>query len=143
MIAEVRGARRDEVAQAARRLAVVLDRLLPQEVEPLADLLAPVVGVELDVVAHAVRRKEAVDATRREQLLLDDGVEERVPLGEDLAGLLAVLLVLEDARVDPLELPGVEEGRPVDVLAQGRQRDVGQDAHAGEAAATARPRRAT
>ena len=34
----------------------------------------------------------------------------RLGFGEELARLLALLLVLENARVDALELPGVEEG---------------------------------
>ena len=68
---------------------------------------------------------------------VDDLVEQRVGFGEELPRLLAVLLVLEDARVDALELPGVEERRPVDELAQRREREVVEHAHAGEARAAA------
>src|SRR6185312_2907157 len=111
-----------EVGQAARRLTVLLGRLLPQEVEaghPLA-----VRTVKLDVVAHGVGAEEPVDAAGADQPLFDHAIEQRVPLGEDLAGLLAVLLVLEDAREDALELPGVEERRPVDERPQRLQRHV-------------------
>jgi hypothetical protein len=62
----------------------------------------------------------------------DDAVEERVGVGEDLAGLGSLLGIVEDARVDAFQAPGVEEGRPVDVLAEGGEREVVEDADAGE-----------
>ena len=40
--------------------------------------------------------------------------------------------MVEDARVDALELPGVEEGRPVDVIAQRGEGKIVEHAHAGE-----------
>ena len=40
--------------------------------------------------------------------------------------------MLEDARIDALQLPGVEERRPVDELAQRGERKVVEHAHAGE-----------
>ena len=106
--------------------------LLAEEVESLEDLRAGVVGVELDVVADGVGGEEAVDAACGDQLLRDDAVEESVGVGEELAGLFAVLLVVEDARVDAFEAPGVEEGRPVDEFAQRCEREVVEDADAGE-----------
>ena len=95
-------------------------------------LVRVVVRVQLDIVAHGVGGKEAVDAARRDQLLLDDRIEQRIGFGEDLARLLALLRVVEDARINALQLPGVEERRPVDELAQRGQRKVVQHAHAGE-----------
>ena len=59
-------------------------------------------------------------------------IEQRVGFGEDLARLLALLRVVEDARVDALQFPGVEERRPVDELAQRGEREVVEHAHAGE-----------
>ena len=93
---------------------------------------AGVVGVELDVVADGVGGEEAVDAAGGEEVFRDDGVEEGVGFGEELAGLRALLGVVEDARVNAFELPGVEEGRPVDELAQRGEREVVEDADAGE-----------
>ena len=93
---------------------------------------ARVVAVELDVVADGVGVEEAVDAAGGDELLGDDAVEELLAVGEDLPRLLAVPLVFEDARIDALQSPGVEERRPVDVLAQGGERSVFDDADAGK-----------
>ena len=55
-----------------------------------------VVRVELDVVAHGVRREEAVDAARGQQLLVDDLVEQPCASAKSFARLLALLRVVED-----------------------------------------------
>ncbi len=96
------------------------------------DFFACVVGVELDVVADGAGGKEAVDAACGDQIFLDDVIEESVGIGEELARLLALLFVLEDARVDAFESPGVEERRPVDEFAQRGERKVVEHADAGE-----------
>ena len=90
------------------------------------------VGVELDIVADRAGGKEAVDAARGDQVLLDDAIEQRVGFREELARLLALLRVVEDARIDAFQPPGVEERRPVDELAERGQREVVEHAHAGE-----------
>ncbi len=59
-------------------------------------------------------------------------IQQRVGFGEDLTRLRAVLLVIEDARINALQSPGVEERRPVDELAQRRQRKIVQHADAGK-----------
>ena len=59
-------------------------------------LLALRVGVKLDIVAHGVGGKESIDAARRDQFLLDDPIQQRVGLGEDLPRLFALLRVLEN-----------------------------------------------
>ena len=100
--------------------------------EALEHVGAGGVGVELDVVADGVGGEEAVDAAGGDEVLRDDVVEERVGFGEYLARLLALLGVVEDARVDAFEAPGVEERRPVDELAQGGEGEVVEDADAGE-----------
>ena len=51
---------------------------------------------------------------------------------KSLARLLALLRVLEDARIDAFQPPGVEERRPVDELAQRGEGKVVEHAHAGE-----------
>ena len=67
------------------------------------------VAVELDVVAYGVGVEEAVNAAGGDELFGDDAVEKALPVVEDLLGLDAVAFVFEDARVDTLEAPGVEE----------------------------------
>src|SRR5205814_1347882 len=89
-------------------------------------------SVELDVVTDGAGGEEAVDAAGGDELFGDELIEQLVPLGEELPGLVAVLLVLEDARIDALELPGVEEGGPVDEVAQGAERKIVQHPHPGE-----------
>src|SRR6185295_9841522 len=112
--------------------ALLLHGLLAQEVEPAEHLRARRVRVELHVVTGAVRGEEAIDAAGGEQPPGDDLVEELVRLGEGLARLLAVFVVLKDRGVDALELPRVEERRPVDELAQRRERKLVEHPYAGE-----------
>ena len=75
-------------------------------------------AVEHDVVALGPRRPEAVDAARLQRSVGGDLVEQLVRGLEEVARDLALLRVVEDRRVAALELPGVEEERPVDVVAQ-------------------------
>jgi hypothetical protein len=65
-----------------------------------------------------VRRPEAVDAARLQRAGGGDLVEELVRVREEVARDLALLGVVEDRRIPALELPGVEEERPVHVFAQ-------------------------
>src|SRR5439155_18026040 len=97
----------DVVGQAAVRARVAVIRLLAQEAEARS-------LVQDDVVALGRRRPEAEDASRDEEPLLDDPVEQALRVVEELArrGLL------EDRRVLALQLPRVEEELPVDVLEQ-------------------------
>ena len=124
--------RRDEVGERAAGLAAFAVGLLAEEVEAVEHLCAGAVGVELDIVADGAGGKEAVDAARGDEVLLDDAIEERVGVGEDLARLRALLRMVEDARVDAFQAPGVEERRPVDELAQRGQGKVVEHADAGE-----------
>ena len=59
----------------------------------------------------------AVHAARDEERLVDDPVEQRVA-GVEQVARGALLGMLENRRVAALEVPGVEEERPVDVGAQ-------------------------
>ena len=51
-------------------------------------------------------------------MLGDDLRQHRLRVVEELAGGRALLLVVEDLRVAALQLPGLEEGRPVDVAGE-------------------------
>ena len=76
-------------------------------------------GEDLDVVADGGGGEEAVDAAGDEEVFGDDAVEEGVGLSVEQLGLLALLWMVENARVDAFEAPGVEEGGPVDEFPEG------------------------
>ena len=90
-----------------------MPRLLAEEAEARL-----VVILDNDVVAVGRRRPEAVDAARGEQAVPDDLVEQLLRVVVELARLRPV----EDRRELALQLPGVEEELPVDVLAQRLER---------------------
>ena len=121
VVGETGVGRRDVVGQRAVGAGVLVVRLLAQHGEAHA-------AVEHDVVLLRARRPEAVDGPRREQPAGDDLVEQRVRRREEVARGLALDGVVEDRGVAALELPGVEEERPVDVAAQDRDRLVRSDA---------------
>ena len=64
------------------------------------------------------RGPEAVHAAGDEELLGDDPIEQGVRRLEQVARGRALLRMLEDRRIPPLQVPGVEEERPVDVAAE-------------------------
>src|SRR6516225_1131048 len=65
-------------------------------------------------------------------VFLDDQIQQRIGILEDLASLRALLLMLEYARVNAFQSPRVEQRRPVDEFAQRRQRNIFQYAYAGK-----------
>ena len=80
---------------------------------------ARLVRVHLDViVVDAVGREQADDAPGGEQLLLDDALEHRLGVVEELGRFRAGFFVLENGRVAAFHLPGNKERRPVDVARQ-------------------------
>ena len=90
-----------------------MPRLLAEEAKARV-----VVILDNDIVAVGRRRPEAVDTARGEQAVANDLVE----LLERVVVELARLGSLEDRRELPLQLPGIEEELPVDVLAQRLER---------------------
>jgi hypothetical protein len=78
----------------------------------------------LDVVAAAVRAPQADHGLGFKPTLIDDLTQHRLRIGEQFAGLRADHLVLQDLRIAAGQLPGVEEGRPVDVVDQGGELDM-------------------
>src|SRR5580704_4891160 len=82
------------------------------------------VRVELDVVADRVGGKETVDSAGGDRFLPDHPIQQGLAIREELAGLYAALAFVEDARVNTLEAPRVKKRRPVDELAQSRQRKI-------------------
>jgi len=107
--------RGDPVREAeVRRRAAALLALLTHQVKAAVLGAARLVGVEHDVVAVGRRGEEPVGAMRLERPFLDDGLQQRLRVLEELARLLAIVGVLEDLRIRALELPGDEERCPVD-----------------------------
>ena len=107
-------------------------RLLTQEVEPFEHRPSRGVGIQFDIVLHGGGGEEAIDAARRDQVVRNDLVEQRVGILKKLTRLDALRLVVQNARVDALQAPGVEERGPVDESAQGGEREIVQHADAGE-----------
>src|SRR2546430_15830983 len=78
--------------------------------------------VERDVVAVGTRGPEAVYPTRLKPTLGDDLVEQLLRVAEQLACRGALRRAVQDRGIFALQLPRVEEERPVDVLSQLRER---------------------
>ena len=72
------------------------------------------IRVELDVIPHRVRRKEAEDRAGGQQPLVDDLRQKAPRVVEKLPGLLAEAAIMEYGRVLTAQLPGVEQRAPVD-----------------------------
>src|SRR5437867_4867967 len=94
-----RGLWRDEVGERKTRLAIGLLDLLAKEVEGRRRLRACGVGVNLDVIAHPVCRKETVGRAGAEQFFSDDFLQKLLRIGEQLARFFAVPLVAQDCRI--------------------------------------------
>ena len=137
----VRAARRDEVGQRQVRLTARHRLLLSQQVESRQLARSIAIAIDDDVVLLACRRPESVDAARRQQLLLDDPIEERLRVAVELARRGAVLRVIENRREASLQLPRREEERPVDERHQRLERHRRQHAAAGERGRRRRPAR--
>ena len=95
--------RRNKISQRPARGNIgpgaFLVRLLAQKVESLQHLCARLVAIQFHIVAHCVCGKEAVHSTRRNQLLLNDAIQQSIGFSNNLPRLLALPLVLENARV--------------------------------------------
>ncbi|MPL88384.1 hypothetical protein SDC9_34404 [bioreactor metagenome] len=125
--------RADEIGKRHVRPALALAGLLAQRVQGGKRRLAVLAGEQPDVVALGIRRPEAHHRLGVEPLLGDDAVKHRLRVGEQRARRRALLLVLEDARIDALQLPGLEERGPVDIARDLGQIPVGQNPGAQEA----------
>src|SRR6202041_2141395 len=130
VVGEIRFAGRDEVSERAAGLAAFAVGLLAEEVETREDCRARFVGVELDVVSDGTGGEQSIGSAGGDEILLDDLIEEGVGFGEYLARLRYLALVVEDAGVNAFQFPGVEEGLPVDVLADRGEGKATEDADA-------------
>src|SRR5262249_10073455 len=107
--------RGDVVGETEVRAAGPLLELLPQ---PAQHYRAPLAGVDLDVVADRIRREKSQDGARPHQSFGHDPFQERLRVREEFACRVADDRVLEDRGVIALQLPRLEERRPVDVRYQ-------------------------
>ena len=105
--------------------------LLAQVVPGHRDFAARFVGIDLDVVADRVGRVEAENGVGRDPFLSDQFFQHRLAIGKDRARRLADDFVVKNLREGAGEIPGLEEGAPVDVLGERRQIDVAQYVQAG------------
>src|ERR1700733_4239010 len=94
--------------------------------------LAFVVRVQLDIVPYGAGGEKAVNASGRDQFLLNDDVKKSIAFGENLARLCTAFFVLQNAGINTLQSPGMEKWAPVNELAQHRQRKVIQHSDARE-----------
>src|SRR5215212_10747213 len=131
MVFEARVLRGDEVRQRVVGTARRFLLLLAHKVEAGEHLLARLVRIDLyGVVFQGVRGEEAEEGARRQPLLGHDTIQKLLRVGEELAGFLALLGVVEYLRVATLQLPGVEKGRPVYIRSDLLQRVAVESAHA-------------
>ena len=114
IVGHARGDRRDEVGQAHIGLAVGLLYLLAQVVQGGQGLGARFVGIHRDIVgANPVGGPEAHRGTRAQQFFVDNAAQHCLGIIEELGGLGADHLVLQDSGVLARQFPGDEEGGPV------------------------------
>jgi hypothetical protein len=88
-----------EVGQGEVRPARRLDHLLAERVDDGDEVVARIGGVQLDVVADAVRRPEAERGLRGEQPFVDDPLEHRDRVVVQVAGGRAHRRVVEDRGI--------------------------------------------
>src|ERR1019366_5766061 len=124
--------RRHEVGERLESLTFGLLHLLAQRVERGERPRQRRVRKKADVVAVRVRTEEPVDASRGQEVVFHDAVEERLRVREELSRLLAYTVVLEELGIPATELPRVEKRRPVDERHEVREWHVVQGARAHE-----------
>src|SRR3954452_8383787 len=87
---------RNEIREAELRIARGFFELLAEKMESGEDLLAASVRVQLNVVADGVGREKAINAPCLDEAFLDHQVQQFLSIREELAGLFAVLFMLEN-----------------------------------------------
>ena len=100
----------DEIREAHVRTALALLHLLAKEGNT-----GPVVARENEhVIALALAAPQADGGLRRDPALGDDLIEHRIGVVEQAPGAFADDLVVQDRGINAGQLPGAEEGSPVD-----------------------------
>ncbi len=114
---------REVIGEAQVRHAGRFFLLLAQVVQRGQHRAARVVGVQLDVVADGVGRKQADHRAGAQPALVHDASQHGLRVAQQLARLLADHGVVQNLRVAAGQLPGLEERRPVDAGKQFGQID--------------------
>ena len=105
---------RDEIGEREIGPAVAAQQLLAQREQRGELFAARFAGVEADVVADGIGRPEADDGLRTEPALGDDLLQHDLRVLEQAARRRALFRILEERRIAALQVPGLEERRPVD-----------------------------
>ncbi len=123
--------RGDEIGERIKRLGAAAFPLLAQRVDARERLLWLGRIEELNIVPNTIGRPEAIHAIRREQLLVDDAIQQAPRVIVELARFAADGRIVKNLGVLSLEFPRREERRPVDVIDQLAQRQPLDHAYAG------------
>ena len=87
--------------------------MLAQTVPGHRDFAARLVGVDLDVITHAVGGVQAHHAAGRQPTPFNQALEHALGIGVDAHGLGADDFVFQNRREGPSQVPGLKEGPPV------------------------------
>jgi len=93
--------------------------LLAEEVECGQDFVSGVVDVEFDGVANCIGWPELEDCLWRKAVFLDDLSQKRLGIFVDFSGLRTVFFVFEYFGEGAFDVPGPEEGGPVNDVGNG------------------------
>ncbi len=120
----------DKVCQAVVELAFRLLALLAQEVKGSKHFLTFARFVQLDIITYRIGGEEADDSVGLEPLLIDNLLQHRLGVVEELTCLFTLGGIVEDLWIASLELPGVEEEGPVDIGGDLLQGDITEGLYA-------------
>src|SRR5262245_950440 len=96
------------------------------------DLGSRFIRINLDIVPNRIRRPETIDAARSKKFIFYDLIEQRTGIFVQPARLGPDPWVIQNARKDARQLPGVEEGRPVNERDYLAEREMAERFDSGE-----------
>ena len=106
--------------------------LLAQGMNGTQHARAPVIRIELDVIAHRIGRPEPDDRARLEPAFAHDPLQHGLRIVEQARRRLAHNVIIQDLRILARKVPGAEERRPVYAAHQLAEIVVVKHAGAGE-----------
>ena len=110
--------RRHVVGQRAADLTLALETLLAQEMETGQRVRSCLVGVHLHIFAHRIGWPKSRYGARGKALVRDDVLQHFLAVSKKFLRLLADFRLVENGRVNTVQLPRPKEGRPIDVGGQ-------------------------
>ena len=122
---------RDEVGEAAVMKIGAFAPLLAQVIQAGHDLVAGLLGIDLDIVAARIGRKQSRHARRSQPALIDEPGQQPLRILVERPARLAHRRIIQYLRKSAMEFPGVEERHPVDAINQFGQRIVVEPANPG------------